>query len=99
MLNHNQLIEKIKINIIPHDFYNYELPNLIFKKNCWTDGGLCPFHSDTKAGSFWVNLATGGFKCFSCGAHGGDVVSFTMLLHNLSFSNAIAKLSSEWGLL
>ena len=97
MPNHKQLIERIKINIIPHDFYNHELPNVIFKKNCWNDGGLCPFHSDTKAGSFRVNLATGGFKCFACGIAGSDVIAFVMGLYVLQFAEALAKLADDWG--
>ncbi|HAJ19879.1 MAG TPA: hypothetical protein DCL95_07445, partial [Rhodospirillaceae bacterium] len=40
--------------------------------------GLCPFHADTRPGSFVVNKATGAFKCFSCGEQGGDIITFHM---------------------
>ncbi|MDQ9783015.1 CHC2 zinc finger domain-containing protein, partial [Serratia marcescens] len=32
--------------------------------------GLCPFHNDTKLGSFTVNDAKAIYKCFTCGASG-----------------------------
>ncbi len=88
----------IKIRISPINFYHHELPNVSLKKYNWNDGGLCPFHADKKPGSFYVNLATGGFKCFSCGTSGGDVVAFTMELYGVKFTDALAKLADEWEL-
>ena len=90
--------EQIKASIQPGNFYRHELPNTHFKKHAWNDGGLCPFHADNKTGSFRVNLATGAFKCFACGTSGGDVIAYTMELHGLSFTDALAKLASDWGL-
>ncbi|MBT9097655.1 hypothetical protein KFZ76_08035 [Methylovulum psychrotolerans] len=81
------------------DFYRHELPNVPLKKHGWNDGGLCPFHADNRAGSFRVNLETGAFKCFSCGAGGGDVIAFTMTLYGLKFADALARLADDWGLL
>lgn len=31
---------------------------------------LCPFHDDKKAGSFFINIQSGMYHCFSCGAKG-----------------------------
>ena len=87
----------IKQEISPLDFYTHELPDAVLIKDNWNDGGLCPFHNDGKPGSFYVNLETGTYNCFSCGAKGGDVIAFTMAIYELSFFEALVKLSEEWG--
>jgi DNA primase len=89
----------IKGSISPVDFYRYELPDAKFKTHAWNDGGLCPFHSDNKAGSFRVNISTGGFKCYSCGAGGGNIIAYTMALNGVGFVDALAKLAEDWGLI
>ena len=58
----------------------------------WTNGGLCPFHEDTRAGSFRVNLQNGAFKCFACGAKGGDVIDFLRQRYHLTFKEALRRL-------
>jgi DNA primase len=88
----------IKNSLNPRDFYRHELPNAPLKKQGWNDGGLCPFHSDNKPGSFRVNLVTGAYKCFACGAAGSDVIAFAMALYGLQFVEALAKLADDWGL-
>ena len=55
----------------------------------------CPFHSDTNP-SLRVRLDSGGFRCMSCGAHGGDVIAFHMLRHGLRFVDAAKELNA-WG--
>jgi DNA primase len=89
----------IKNLVNPTDFYQHELPSAKLKSHEWNDGGLCPFHSDNKPGSFRVNLVSGAFKCFACGMAGGDVVAFVMALYGLQFIEALAKLAEDWGLL
>jgi phage/plasmid primase-like uncharacterized protein len=96
---HTQQVDFIKQSITPRDFYLHELPTAKLKKANWNDGGLCPFHADNKAGSFHVNLATGAFKCFACGMTGGDVIAFAMALNGLKFTDALAKVADDWGLL
>jgi DNA primase len=88
----------IKQNLNPRDYYRHELPGAILKRPGWNDGGLCPFHSDNRPGSFRVNLTSGAFKCFACGAAGGDVVAFAMAFYALQFVEALAKLADDWGL-
>ena len=88
----------IKNAVSPLDFYTSELPDVILKKYGWNDGGLCPFHADNSKGSFHVNTETGVYKCFSCGAHGGDIIAFTMALYQLQFVEALTQLSDNWGL-
>lgn len=98
MLKKKLNVDSIKQSLSPLDFYRYELPNAPLKKHGWNDGGLCPFHSDNKPGSFRVNLATGAYKCFACGMAGGDVIAFVMALYGLRFVEALDKLADEWGL-
>ena len=54
----------------------------------------CPFHKDSKP-SLSVNIQSGGFKCFSCGESGGDVLAFHMKHKNLNFIDA-AKHLGAW---
>lgn len=88
----------IKDMLNPLDFYRHELPNVKLKRQGWHDGGLCPFHSDNKPGSFHVNLTTGAYKCFACGMAGGDIVAFTMAVYGLKFVEALEQLANDWGL-
>ena len=57
--------------------------------------GLCPFHPD-KNPSFIVNPERNTFHCFGCGV-GGDVYSFVMKFHNLSFPQALEELARRAG--
>jgi len=54
---------------------------------------LCPFHDDHNP-SLSVRLDTGGFRCFACGAHGGDTISFHMQRYKLSFKQAAKDLGA-----
>jgi hypothetical protein len=90
----------VKDRITPWDFYAHELPGMPAPKRStgWVDGGLCAFHDDRKRGSFRVNLTTGAYKCFSCDAKGGDIISFTMQQYGLSFRDALEHLARTWGI-
>lgn len=93
-----RLLQNVKGSIPPADFYRAELPTMPAPRGGgWRDGGLCPFHDDTHAGSFRVNLETGGFKCFACGAKGADIIAFIQLRDGLSFPEALRQLSDDWG--
>jgi DNA primase len=59
-------------------------------------GGLCPFHNE-KTPSFTVNEEKGFYHCFGCGAH-GDVITFEMQSHSLSFPEAVERLAQQAGL-
>jgi DNA primase len=96
--NKNHSVEFIKNSLSPLEFYQHELQNVPLTQHGWIDGGLCPFHHDTKAGSFKVNLVTGGFNCFACGVKGGDIIAFTMKLYGLDFVEALGKIADDWGL-
>jgi DNA primase len=58
--------------------------------------GLCPFHSDSSP-SLSVNLQTGLFKCFACGA-AGDAFAFYQKLKGVDFPTAVLELGAEAGL-
>lgn len=93
-----QLAQQIKACISPLDFYRSELSAMPPpRRHDWCDGGLCPFHDDHHAGSFKLNLRTGGFNCFSCQEKGGDIIAFTRLKYGLGFLEALRKIAREWG--
>lgn len=56
----------------------------------------CPFHSE-KTPSCTIFTDTQSFYCFGCGA-GGDVITFTMKIENLDFSEAVKLLAQRAGL-
>jgi len=58
--------------------------------------GLCPFHADSKP-SFTVSPDRGIFHCFGCQA-GGNVISFVMQYHKMSFPEAAAELARRYGI-
>jgi hypothetical protein len=53
----------------------------------------CRFHGGSD--SIRVNTVTGAWVCMSCGAKGGDVLSFHMQAHGLEFVDA-AKALGAW---
>ncbi|MEE8584344.1 MAG: CHC2 zinc finger domain-containing protein [Acidobacteriota bacterium] len=58
--------------------------------------GLCPLHEE-KTPSFFVNIETGSFKCFGCGAGGGPV-QFEAKRLRISDKEACKYLAKEFGL-
>jgi len=56
----------------------------------------CPFHSE-KTPSCTAFTETQSFYCFGCQS-GGDVITFTMKIENLSFREAIEFLAQKSGL-
>jgi len=72
----------------PSDYYSTKLEK--FHPNKREATALCPFHKE-KNPSFSVNLNTGQFICFSCGAR-GNMITFQSKLYNQSYQEAIAHL-------
>ncbi|WP_432797360.1 DNA primase [Poriferisphaera sp. WC338] len=58
--------------------------------------GLCPFHDD-KSPSMFVSPVKQIYKCFSCGA-GGDVFTFVMNYHKMTFPEALEHLAERAGI-
>lgn len=89
----------LKSKISPEEFFVSEGLTLGRPNRCnWAVAGLCCFHNDHRPGSFLVNLTNGAFKCFSCGAAGGDIIEFTKLRYNISFEEALEKIANDFGL-
>jgi putative DNA primase/helicase len=54
--------------------------------------GPCPIHGGSD--SLSVNLETGCFFCFACGAKGGDMLDFHRQVHDLGFVEAARELGA-----
>ena len=54
----------------------------------------CPFHKDGQEEnpSLSMNIKDGHFRCFTCGAKGGDVIAFYRAASGESFSDALQAL-------
>ncbi|MCB1762187.1 MAG: hypothetical protein KDI27_03485 [Gammaproteobacteria bacterium] len=84
----------LKAAVSPVAYYPPRLPTMPPpKQRGWVDGGLCPFHEDRNRGSFRINLESGSYCCFSCGAKGGDIIDFHQQFHGLSFVEAVNDLA------
>lgn len=59
----------------------------------------CPFHKagTEKNPSLSVHQVNGNFRCFACGAHGGDVLSLWMQYTGHSFKQAAQELGAWEG--
>jgi DNA primase len=81
---------KETINLYEYIVDNY--PKLVKGK-----GLLCPFHNDTKIGSFSIYKEDNydKFKCFSCETS-GDIFEFIEKKENLSFNEALELLASKY---
>jgi hypothetical protein len=56
----------------------------------------CPLHKDghEQNASLSIHQVDGNFRCFACGAHGGDVLAFWMQLTCKSFKQAAQELGA-----
>ena len=59
--------------------------------------GLCPFHDDTRLGSFVVNERKGFYKCFSCG-ESGDAVTLLRKLDGMDYPTALRYLAAMYNI-
>lgn len=79
----------------PQTFYENELGELRRPSRDWAkpkDG--CPFHPSKSKQSFAVNLVSGAYHCFGCGASGGDIVDFVRLRDKCDFRTAAQTLGA-----
>ena len=94
----NSTVQSLKGILPPERYYTARLDGSFGKAtgNGWHMwNGLCPFHDDRKPGSFVVNKTTGAFRCFSCGARGGDIIAFHMKRHGIGFTEALNQLGGN----
>lgn len=78
----------------PLDYYSEKLER--FHPRGKQATALCPFHNDRNP-SFSVNLKTGAFLCFACGARGTSIAGFHAKKHNLTFAAACKALEVKHG--
>lgn len=87
----------LKAALPPSTYYVRALPTMPPPRRAgWVDGGLCPFHDDQHRGNFRVNLDTGAFCCFACGAKGGDILAFHQRRHGLTFQSTLRELAERF---
>ena len=95
-------VSKLKEMYSPYKYYSrhlaYNIPQQ-YNDKLKVVNALCPFHNDKRAGSLAINFKTGAFKCFSCGAQGGDIIDFHTQKYNVSFVEAVNQLGREIGCL
>ena len=92
------LASELKDLINPLHFYEREGHQLSHRsKRPWVLAGLCAFHNDSTAGSFSIRRDSGAFKCFSCGAGGGDVIAYVRKKYGLTFVEAMRYLQEQYG--
>ena len=91
-------IPEEKINDIKNssDIVDIISETVVLKKSGKNFLGLCPFHSE-KTPSFTVSPDKQIFYCFGCNA-GGNVFSFLMKQHGLSFPEAARMLARRYGI-
>ena len=80
----NLLDKSLLPNVI--DYYCKEFRGLKVKPE-WTSV-CCPFHEDRNP-SLSIHLVSGGFHCFSCGAHGGDLIDFHKKRYQMTFIQTV----------
>jgi hypothetical protein len=74
---------------VPRVFYESELGELRRPSRGWAcPKAGCPFHASKSKTSFRLHLESGAFRCFGCGAKGGDVLSFARLRYHMDFRQA-----------
>jgi hypothetical protein len=54
---------------------------------------VCPFHKDTNP-SLRIKIETGAYRCFVCGARGGDILAFHQHKHGIGFFEAAKQLNA-----
>jgi DNA primase len=72
----------------PMDYYRQLFSYLPVRTDMKWVNVCCCFHEDNKP-SLSLNLLSGGFHCFGCGAKGGDVLAFHMLRFGIPFTKAV----------
>jgi len=87
--------EKIAEILAVSDIVDVISESVILKRSGRNYFGLCPFHTE-KTPSFSVSPHKQIFHCFGCSA-GGNVFSFLMKHHGISFPEAVKILAGKYG--
>ena len=75
----------------PVSYYAQELVGLK-RRGRWASARCC-FHDDHRP-SLSVNLETGAYRCFACGACGRDLIAFRMARYQQDFRSACIVLGA-----
>lgn len=59
---------------------------------------ICPFHDDSKMGSFKISDQKGIYTCFTCGET-GDAIAFIQKFDKVSFVEAVFRIALQFGLI
>jgi DNA primase len=84
---------EVKLAVSPSLFYAREL-EMVSGRGLWRQA-RCPFHAPDRHPSFAFNVETGAYRCFACGAHGGDAIDFVKQRYSLSFRDSMDLLRRE----
>jgi len=76
----------------PRAYYRSLFGDLRLNASGWAQV-CCVFHQDRHP-SLSIHPERGAFRCFGCGAHGGDVLAFEMLLSGTDFKTAARALGA-----
>ena len=91
-----KLIEIISFIKEKVDIVDFISEYVTLKKKGRNYVGLCPFHSE-RTPSFTVSREKQLFYCFGCHT-GGDIIKFLTLYENITYKEALKKLSIKTGL-
>lgn len=87
------ILQEIKYR---NDIESVISPYITLKRRGKILTGLCPFHNE-KTPSFTVYTDSNSFYCFGCGV-GGDIFTFTKLIENLDYIEAVKALAERSGI-
>jgi putative DNA primase/helicase len=90
-MNKEQILDRLSYE----NFYRTEFGDALGKPRGDEIQALCPFHEDHSP-SLSVNLKTGLYNCFACGAK-GDVFQFYQNRHGVDFKEALKALAQQAG--
>lgn len=76
----------------PRTFYQREFGSALARERRGWAQTKCCFHDGQSKTSLSLNMVEGHFRCFSCGAHGGDLITFVRLRYRLDFRGACREL-------
>lgn len=75
---------------LPAVYYQQQFERLKPSDKEWLSVRCC-FHEDRQP-SLRLNLKNGSFRCFGCGAHGGNILAFHCQRYQLTFLQALMAL-------
>lgn len=98
MMDRKQFIEQMIEQVRSITLTSVVGSRIPLKKRGKSGFGLCPFHNDTKLGSFVVTDGKQIWKCFSCG-EGGDGIKFVSQYEGINYLESAFKLALEFGVI